>query len=224
MAISSEMALDISASFQAHGRNVASKVNHHFRAPTLGLEIEVSDEPQAAPAGSNALHDNARPASADLYAYIPALKRYFRRRAAVAEVDDLTQEVLLNMHSRRSLDSIDNLQAYVFSVAANVLARHHSRRRVERVISFGEDPYSQDLQFAQVPSAEDEVLMGEKLNRFVIALEALSPRARDVFVLHRFDDMSYEAIAHRLNISVSAIEKHIMNALKAIRAKVDGDS
>lgn len=151
----------------------------------------------------------------DLSGYAPALRRYFLKRVAAKEIDDLTQEVFLNMHARRSQARIENIQSYLFSVAGHVLARHRALRCVER-ISYSEADAAK-THVPQVPSAEDEAISREGLQRLVAALESLPPRSRNVFVLHRFEDMSYQAIACRLQISVSAIEKHIMNALKAVR-------
>jgi RNA polymerase sigma factor (sigma-70 family) len=158
----------------------------------------------------------------DLSIYAPALKRFFRKRVAASEIDDLTQDVFLNMHSRRSQTQIENLEGYLFSVAAHLLARYHTRRRAQGSIAHA--TANIELQFNQAPSAEDEVLAGEKLQRLVSAVQELPPCARKVFLLHRFEAMTYEAIAQRHNISVSAIEKHIMSALKAIRSQVCGDS
>jgi RNA polymerase sigma-70 factor (ECF subfamily) len=55
------------------------------------------------------------------------------------------------------------------------------------------------------------------------AIAALPARTRDVFVLHRFEEMSGSRIAAALGLSVSAVEKHIMRALKVLydRLKVD---
>jgi RNA polymerase sigma factor (sigma-70 family) len=152
----------------------------------------------------------------DLSGYAPALRRYFAKRAAPTEVDDLTQEVFLNMHARRSAEQIENVKGYLFSVAAHVLSRHHARRSSEGLSYLEAD----EATLRQVPSAEDEAVSRERLQRLAATLERLPPRARNVFVLHRFEDMSYEAIARHLNISVSAIEKHIMNALKALRTQL----
>jgi RNA polymerase sigma-70 factor (ECF subfamily) len=151
----------------------------------------------------------------DLSGYAPVLRRYFLKRVAAKEIDDLTQEVFLNMHARRTEARIENIQSYVFSVAAHVLARHRARRCSER-ISYSEADQAK-VHGPQVPSAEDEAISREGLQRLVATLESLPARSRNVFVLHRFEDMSYQAIACQLRISVSAIEKHIMNALKAMR-------
>lgn len=174
--------------------------------------------------GERSVTPAARPAfqrESDLASYAPALRRYFRKRAASTEVDDLTQEVFLNMHSRRSQVRIDNLQGYLFSVAAHVLSRHRTRRTFEGISWLTAD--DQRLEGPQAPSAEDEIVSRERLQRLVATLEALPPRARSAFLLHRFEDMSYEAIAQRMNISVSAIEKHIMTALKVLRTQLDAE-
>jgi RNA polymerase sigma factor (sigma-70 family) len=166
----------------------------------------------------------ARPAlqrESDLVSYAPALRRYFRRRAASTEVDDLTQEVFLNMHSRRSQVRIDNLQGYLFSVAAHVLSRHRTRRAFEGISWLTAN--DRRLDGPQAPSAEDEIASRERLQRLITTLEELPPRARSAFLLHRFEDMSYEAIARQMNISISAIEKHIMSALKVLRARLDAE-
>jgi RNA polymerase sigma factor (sigma-70 family) len=155
----------------------------------------------------------------DLSGYAPALRRYFRKRAASMEVDDLTQEVFLNMHARRCDMRIENIEGYLFAVAAHVLSRHRARRCIEC------HPYSEtdrtNLHGPLAPSAEDEVLSRERLQGLVATLEALPPRTRNIFVLHRVEELNYQAIACRLNISVSAIEKHIMSALKAVRSAVN---
>lgn len=157
----------------------------------------------------------------NLEAYASALRGYFRKRAASAEVDDLIQDTFLNMHARRATTHIENLRGYLFSVASHVLHRHRVRIRRHAELLSDQDVSELEHEAAHAPSAEEEVLTQERLLRLIRALDGLSPRTRDVFLLHRFEEMSYDAIAVHLNVSVSAIEKHIMNALKVIRSEVD---
>ena len=53
----------------------------------------------------------------------------------------------------------------------------------------------------------------EQLRVVERALHELPERTRVVFTLHRFEEMSYAQIARRLQVSVSAIEKHMIKAL-----------
>ncbi len=150
----------------------------------------------------------------NLMIFKPALHRYFRRRADVADVDDLVQDVFLNMHERRENAPILRPEQYLFSVAANVLKRYRGKqanaRRGTHEAALA-DMISQDLL-----SPERHLLGKEELDRVRAVLQKLSPRVRDAFILHRFEHRTYPQIANDLNISVSTVEKHIMAALRAL--------
>src|SRR3546814_2694198 len=58
--------------------------------------------------------------------YGPGLRRYFRRRADDADVDDLVQEVLLRLQSAQLSTPNDNVERDLFAAARNVLiSRYH---------------------------------------------------------------------------------------------------
>lgn len=156
------------------------------------------------------------PEIADLAAFRPALRNYFRKRVAVGEVDDLVQDVFVNMLARRAPSRIENIQGYTFSVASSVLCRHlsHTRKTLPGRAAEGED-----TEDARAPSAEHEVLAVERLRRLLAAMATLPLRTQTVFALHRCEELSYPLIARQLGITVSAVEKHIMAALKVLRAE-----
>src|SRR5690349_19324609 len=155
---------------------------------------------------------------ADLAAFRLALSNYFRKRVASEEVDDLVQDVFVNMLARRAPGLLETVQVYTFSVAPSVLYRHlsHARRSAP-----GREADVEDTQHARAPSAEHEVLAVEGLRRMLEAVATLPPRTQAIFALHRFEEISYPIIAQQLGITVSAVEKHIMAALKVLRAQVE---
>ena len=140
-----------------------------------------------------------------------ALRRYFSKRVPAAEVDDLVQEVLLNLHGRQKDTAIENVQGYLFTVAAHVLIRRHRLR--------GTLPYEAGILSPTMDMLSPErILIGrQRLAAALDVIRSLSPRTRQVFVLHRFEQMTYPKIAAHLAISVSAVEKHIMIALRALQ-------
>lgn len=151
------------------------------------------------------------PSQLDLLAYGPGLRRYFRRRAPAGQVDDLVQEVFTRLLSLRDPKAVQDLERYVFVVAASVLSRQHRRR-----------PPWQALDNIQDVGPSDEVtpersLIGKQGVETILAvLNGLPARTRHVFLLHRFEEMTYQRIAQELGVSVSAVEKHMMAALKAL--------
>jgi RNA polymerase sigma-70 factor (ECF subfamily) len=144
--------------------------------------------------------------------YTPALRAFFSRRAHTDDVEDLIQEVLLRIQKRKAGGAVDNYEGYLFEVAANVLIdrsrRDKTRRRREhRELTEFDHPVDE--------ISPERVLEGrEKVARILNALNELPDRTRHVFVLARFEGLSYKDIAQRFGISVSAVEKHVMKAFR----------
>ena len=151
--------------------------------------------------------------------YVPGLRRYFGKRVAASDVDDLVQEVLLRMQTHESGESIEHLDRYLFTVAASVLSDQRRRRAVRHQSAH------ETLTAVHHPTEEltpERVLLDqEALNATVAAIGDLPARTRDVFVLHRFEEMSCGAIASQLGISISGVEKHIMKALSFLRERLN---
>lgn len=53
------------------------------------------------------------------------------------------------------------------------------------------------------------------------AIACLPEQTREVFLMHRFDDLPYDRIAHRLGISEKTVEQEIARTLRAIRKARD---
>lgn len=150
---------------------------------------------------------------------LPAIRRFVAKRAAPPEIDDLVQEVALRMHLRRGELPVGNLEGYVFQVARSVLTDHARRDQVRaRSSHVPLEEYHHPVE----GRSPERVLHGkEQLQQLVAAVGKLPDRTRQAFVLHRFEEMSYAAIARHMGISVSAVEKHIMKAIRILAAIVD---
>ena len=143
--------------------------------------------------------------------YAAPLARYFRARVRPgADVDDLVQEVFLRLSARRQETEVESAESYLFAVAASVLTDNF-RRSARRG---GVHQLFDEGLHAEEDFSPERVYLGQEQLRVVeTALLELPERTRIVFVLHRFEDMSYSQIARRLQVSVSAIEKHMSKAL-----------
>ena len=147
--------------------------------------------------------------------YGPALRRYFEKRVPPAEAEDLVQDVFLSMQVRGQADTVDNARGYLFRVAANVLARR-------RHGLFTQDGAGALDRRVEEISPERVLIAKESLERLVVALETVPPRAREALLLHRFEEATYASVARRMGISVSAVEQLITRALKQISLALEG--
>lgn len=148
--------------------------------------------------------------------YGPALRRYFQKKVGSAEVEDLVQDVFLKMQARGAgaKEQPENIEGYLFKTAANVLVTHHRRRasqgwaRLDPLDDFP-DPLD-DL-------SPERVLIGRQaIDQVAKALRALPPRARQAFLLHRFEEMTYPQIAARMGVSVKAVEGLMTRAMQRL--------
>lgn len=140
----------------------------------------------------------------------PALMSFFLRRLRNhADAEDLTQEVFVRL--ARSSSEMDQPQAFVFQVAANLLRdrARHDRVRQEHQQGVG----SLEARRVEWLDPSRFLLSREQLVLLARGLKTLPERTRDIFILYRIEKMSRIEIAANLGISVSAVEKHIARAL-----------
>lgn len=142
----------------------------------------------------------------------PALVKFFMRKCRnAAEAEDLAQDVLVRALAHSAWEGPEQAKGYIFRAAVN---RWHDRQR--RAATHGvnvewDDAASFALDVEKSP--ERVLVVREELHRVAAALESLSERTRDVFMLIRVEHMKQAEIAALFGISVSAVEKHYAKAL-----------
>jgi RNA polymerase sigma factor (sigma-70 family) len=151
-----------------------------------------------------------------------ALARYFQRRVRdMNEVDDLVQEVFLRIVRRGSAGELEKLEGYVFKTAASVLTDRERRRKVRQ--TGRHVPFEPELHAGEAPGPERTLIGLQTLEAIGVALLELPERTRRVFVLRRVEGLSSPEIARRLGVSPSAVEKHMLKAVRHILARTRDD-
>ena len=147
--------------------------------------------------------------------YRGPLLTYFSRHAAPDDAEDLVQETFVRMLRKGAVDSIDNPEAFLFTIARN-LTYDRSRRRQTYTRHF--DPSAEADKATEVYGPERVLQNREALQGLLEGLAGLSEQTQDIFLLHRLEGMKYAEIAELYGISRSAVEKHMIKALARVAA------
>lgn len=148
----------------------------------------------------------------------PDLLCFMRRRVRDVETAaDLTQEALLRMLVYRKAADIACYASLMHRIAWNLLREHWRMQRRHHASSHVSLDMMEPL-LADTASVEDIVDARRALHRLSSqALDALPPKCRKAFVLHRAEGLTYPEIAAEMDVSVKMVEKHISRALAIFR-------
>ena len=145
------------------------------------------------------------------------LLRFLRARGAGEDAEDLLQEIWFKAAAGASGPLADPL-AYLFRVANNLLLdrRRADLRRSRRDQSWTEYNPAAEGEASTAASQEHVLLTREELGRVQSTLDGLGERTAAIFRRFRIDGVGQREIAADEGISVSAVEKHIQRAYRAL--------
>lgn len=143
-----------------------------------------------------------------------AIRRYISRyRSDTHDIEDFTQETFLKGFAAEIRSEIREPKAFLFKIARNIaLLDIRKKKRGPTVLI--EDFSRSELILDEGQPMADEWLDGRrKLALFAKAVANLPPKCRKAFLMRRVENLHYKQIANRMNISVSAVEKHVTSGL-----------
>jgi RNA polymerase sigma factor (sigma-70 family) len=137
-----------------------------------------------------------------------------------ADAEDLLHAAFVRLAEYSKRKDVKNPNAFLVRTAVNLAADEFRHRRVRNEV----EPEAFDLMNISTDEPlQCEVLAArERLKRVEEGLGRLSPRTREIFLMHRIDGLKYPEIAARLGITVSAVEKHVAKASLFLAGWVEG--
>jgi RNA polymerase sigma factor (sigma-70 family) len=146
-----------------------------------------------------------------------------RRMKSVEDAEDIAQATFMRLYTLDDVGELSNAKAFLFQVAAN-LSIDQLRRKVlhqnylEREgAKLPVDGLAAANMFADNIPLEREMEAKETLSFIYQALSDLPQNQRQAFILNRAKGMTYSEIAAQMGVSVSSVEKYILEALKHLR-------
>ena len=151
--------------------------------------------------------------------YASLLAFFGRRVRARSEAADLAQEVYLRMLRVGDAEAIRNPEGYLFTVAGN-LAKEHAVLERRRASGMELDDAQDDASLQVLPAYERELDGARRTSRLHTVLAQLSPKCRAAVVLQYAQDLTYEEIGVRLNVSPHMVKKYLAQALMHCRRRM----
>jgi RNA polymerase sigma factor (sigma-70 family) len=151
------------------------------------------------------------------------LRRYLasRLRNVAADVPDLVQEVYLRLLRMPKHETIRSPQAYVFTIAHNVLYEHRlSQSAIPEAVQLTDVLAEMESYTAEDPATHVE--NRQRLEQLDRSLREISPRAYATFVLHRRYGFSLDEIAQHFGVSRPMVKKYLAKAVVHCRQRFEG--
>lgn len=131
---------------------------------------------------------------------------------------DIVQDVFIRFWDRKDeLQKVDSIEAYLYksvvNQALNYINSHKRKMLHQEKILYVTPSSSNDV--------EDNINESELQQRITYAIEKLSPMCKKVFLLSRYEQMTYKEIASFLAISENTVDNHIKKALAILRKVID---
>jgi RNA polymerase sigma-70 factor (ECF subfamily) len=154
-------------------------------------------------------HDEFQRAFSDWY--VPVRNFIYFRCGDIDLAEDLAQDAFIKLWESRERVERSTLKAYLYKIAQNQTINYQKRQQL--FFRFQKQG-SNDRDF---DTPEKMMEMEEYENRLQEVIAALPDGGREVFLMNRLEDLTYQEIADRLGLSVKAIEKRMSKVLQIFR-------
>lgn len=141
-----------------------------------------------------------------------AIRNFIYFKCSDADMaEDIAQDTFMKLWETRSKIDKRTVKAYLYTIAQNITINQLKRNNLK--FKFQKKPTA-DRDFDTPEKLAEMQEYEQKLND-VIAM--LPDGGREVFLMNRLEDLTYNEIAERLGLSVKAIEKRMSKVLRIIR-------
>lgn len=145
--------------------------------------------------------------------YFPRLSQFVFRYIHSEEIaQDVVQNVFFGVwKNRKNLKANGRLRSYLYTAARNQALKY-----LRSDVDYYELEDISELK-SQAINPEEKLSFNEFEQAVMEAVQELPERRRQIFLMHREDDLTYREIAEILGISIKTVETQISRSLKSLR-------
>lgn len=161
----------------------------------------------------------------DEVAFESVFKAYYSRLCSYAntmlndseEAEEMVQNTFIVLwENRANVDIHTSLKSYLYRAVHNSCLNRIKHMKVRQEHS----AYVLHTQEEEVESTSHMVMGNELQQQINVAIEQLPPQCKRVFTMSRYENLTYAEIAAHLEISVKAVDKQMVRALRILREQL----
>jgi RNA polymerase sigma-70 factor (ECF subfamily) len=152
--------------------------------------------------------------------------RYYKKLCfysyKITSKKELSEEVVQDLfvkiwENRKSLQIEKSIKPYlyrsVFNLSTNAI---RDNKKLSSMVEIS----SLNLEHESYDKADNDILLNELESKLFEAINLFPEKQKQVFILRRFDGLSYKQISAELNISEKMVEKYISKSLAILRKEL----
>jgi len=131
-----------------------------------------------------------------------------------AEAEELVQMVFISVwEHRKTLDDTKSIKSYIYKSAVNYIYNYLKKKSIRRRY------VEQELQKPEGSANQtyDQIFYKDLEKRIDTIITSLPPQQQKIFNFSRFEGLSHEEIAKKLELSVRTVENQIYRVIKVIK-------
>jgi len=129
--------------------------------------------------------------------------------------EDVVHDVFVNIWNKKDkLDFTLNFKTYLYTAV-----RNQSLKQIKKTIEYVQ--VEVDVIQSKHYSTPETIMEQNEFEKTISkAISELPEKRREIFYMHRFDNLTYSEIALTLNLSIKTVETQMSRSLKFLREKL----
>lgn len=132
-----------------------------------------------------------------------------------SDSQDILQNVFIKVWEKRADLIVEkNFEAYIYTIA-----RHHVYNHLRAKLYTHLVP-ADGVELADNSSIEQSIFQKDVTLYFKDIINRLPEKRREIFIMNKFQDMSYKEIAEKLSISENTVDTQLRRAMAFLKSKI----
>jgi len=150
--------------------------------------------------------------------YYPKVRSFaFILLKSEQEAEDVAQDIFVRLWETPDLWEGNLEKNYLYTMVKNTVFNRIKRKNLESKYIHTQQDLQDITELAEFEDPLNEIYREELQLLLMLAMEQMPGKRREVFELSRFQHLSNQEIAEKMNLSVRTVEQHIYLALKELK-------